>query len=47
VTAIVGILILGGWPGNSFFVLGILLGLELVFWSAGRIFFGLRLRQAA
>lgn len=46
-TALVGILILAGWPANSFFVLGILLGLDLVFWGAGWIFFGLRLRQAA
>jgi len=34
-TAIVGIPILGGWPGDSFFVLGILLGLDLVFWGGG------------
>ncbi|SFK10391.1 HdeD family acid-resistance protein [Methylocapsa palsarum] len=46
-TAIVGLLILVGWPANSFFVLGILLGLDLIFWGAGWIFFGLRLRQAA
>ena len=46
-TALVGILILAGWPANSFFVLGILLGLDLVFWGAGWILFGLRLRQEA
>lgn len=44
-TALVGFLIVIGWPANSFFVLGILLGLDLLFWGIGWIVFGLRLRN--
>ena len=47
VTAIVGLIILVGWPGNSFFVLGTLLGIDLLFWGIGAILLGLRLRQHA
>lgn len=45
-TALVGILIVVGWPANSYFILGILLGLDLLFWGAGWIAIGLRLRHA-
>lgn len=45
VTALVGLLILIGWPGNSFFILGILLGIDLFFWGLGWISFGFRLRD--
>ena len=38
-------LILVGWPENSFVILGILLGLDLLFWGAAWIGFGLRLRR--
>ncbi|HUI19663.1 MAG TPA: DUF308 domain-containing protein [Methylocella sp.] len=44
-TALVGLLILVGWPQNSFVVLGILLGLDLLFWGTAWIGFGLRLRR--
>ncbi|HYP58373.1 MAG TPA: DUF308 domain-containing protein [Beijerinckia sp.] len=47
VTALVGLLIILGWPANSFFILGILLGLDLFFWGASWIVFGLRLRRHA
>lgn len=47
VTALVGIVVLIGWPANSFFVLGTLLGVDLLFWGVAAIFFGLRLRQIA
>ena len=44
-TALVGILIVAGWPANSFVILGVLLGLDLAFWGAAWIGFGLRLRR--
>jgi uncharacterized membrane protein HdeD (DUF308 family) len=44
-TALVGVLILAGWPENSFAILGILLGLDLLFWGTAWIGFGLRLRR--
>jgi uncharacterized membrane protein HdeD (DUF308 family) len=44
-TALVGVLIVAGWPANSFVILGVLLGLDLVFWGAAWIRFGLRLRH--
>ncbi len=46
VTFFVGILIVVGWPTNSLFILGLLLGLDLLFWGSGWIAFGLRLRTA-
>jgi uncharacterized membrane protein HdeD (DUF308 family) len=45
VTALLGIIILIGWPGDTFFVLGTLLGIDLLFWGIGAILLGLRLRQ--
>jgi uncharacterized membrane protein HdeD (DUF308 family) len=44
-TALVGVLIVAGWPADSFVILGVLLGLDLVFWGAAWIGFGLRLRR--
>jgi uncharacterized membrane protein HdeD (DUF308 family) len=45
VTALVGLVILIGWPRDSFFVLGTLLGIDLLLRGAGTITLGLRLRQ--
>jgi uncharacterized membrane protein HdeD (DUF308 family) len=47
VSFLVGILIVASWPTNSLFILGLLLGLDLLFWGSGWIAFGLRLRTAA
>jgi uncharacterized membrane protein HdeD (DUF308 family) len=44
-TALVGVLIVAGWPANSFVILGVLLGLDLLFWGTGWIGFGLRLQH--
>jgi uncharacterized membrane protein HdeD (DUF308 family) len=44
-TALVGVLIVAGWPANSFVILGVLLGLDLAFWGTAWIGFGLRLRR--
>ena len=45
VTALLGLIVVTGWPGNSLFVIGLLLGIELVFSGVNWIFFGLRLRS--
>ena len=45
VTAILGLVIVSGWPGNSLFIIGMLLGIELLFSGASWVFFGLRLRR--
>ncbi len=34
VTAILGLIIVSGWPGNSLFIIGMLLGIELLFSGA-------------
>jgi len=47
VTSFVGFFILIGWPANTLYILGLLLGLDLVFWGSGWIAFGLRLRAHA
>jgi uncharacterized membrane protein HdeD (DUF308 family) len=47
VTAVVGFIILLGWPANSFVVLGLLLGIDLIFWGAGWISLGLRMKAHA
>jgi uncharacterized membrane protein HdeD (DUF308 family) len=44
-TALFGVLIVAGWPANSFAILGVLLGLDLAFWGVAWIWFGLRLRR--
>lgn len=44
-TVLIGLLILAGWPENSFIILGVLLGLDLLFWGVALIGFGLRLRR--
>ena len=47
VTGLLGLIILSGWPSNSLFVIGLLLGIELVFTGFNWIFFSLRLRSHA
>lgn len=44
ITSLLGLLILLGWPENSLFVLGIFLGVDLLFYGASWIGFGLFLR---
>jgi uncharacterized membrane protein HdeD (DUF308 family) len=44
VTLLFGLVVILGWPGNSLFILGLLLGLDLIFYGAGWISFGLLLR---
>jgi uncharacterized membrane protein HdeD (DUF308 family) len=44
VTIFLGLFILLGWPGNSLFIIGMLLGIDLIFYGAGWIGFGLLLR---
>lgn len=43
--ALVGVFILIGWPTNSFVVLGVLLGLDLLVWGISWIVLGLRLHS--
>ncbi|WP_026606111.1 HdeD family acid-resistance protein [Methylocapsa acidiphila] len=45
-TLIIGVLIVIGWPANTPFILGILLGVDLLFWGLAWVSFGFRLRQA-
>lgn len=47
VTAIVGLVIILGWPTNSFIVLGLLLGIDLLFWGVSWIVLGLRMKAHA
>ena len=44
VTMFLGVIVITGWPANSLFVLGMLLGVELVFQGVGWVGFGLRLK---
>ena len=46
VTALVGLLILVGWPGNSFVVLGVFLGVDLLLYGITWTMLGLRMRPA-
>jgi uncharacterized membrane protein HdeD (DUF308 family) len=45
ITALLGLLILFGWPENSIFVLGLFLGVDLLFYGASWVAFGLSLRK--
>ena len=47
VTGLLGIVVVSGWPANGLFVIGLLLGIELVFTGVNWIFFALRLRSHA
>ncbi len=46
VTALLGAVIVLGWPGNSLLILGMLLGIDLLFVGIGWVVLGLRLRAA-
>ncbi len=45
VTGLLGLVVVSGWPANSLFVIGMLLGIELTFSGVTWIFFALRLRS--
>ena len=45
VTTLLGLVITLGWPGDSLVILGMLLGIDLIFYGAGWISFGLLLRS--
>lgn len=45
-TLLVGILIAANWPGNSVWILGLLLALDLLFQGWSALFLGLALRQS-
>ncbi len=47
ITTALGVLIVIGWPGNSLYVLGLMLGVDLIFYGWGWIGFGLFLRRHA
>lgn len=47
VTGLLGLIIVIGWPSNSLSVIGLLLGIELVFTGVNWIVFALRLRPHA
>ncbi len=47
VTALIGLLVIVGWPTNSLVILGTLLGVDLVFTGVMWVGFGLRLRGHA
>ncbi len=47
VTGLLGLIIVIGWPSNSLFVIGLLLGIELIFTGVNWIVFALRLRSHA
>ena len=46
-TALVGLLVILGWPTNSYVILGTLLGIDLLFTGVTWVGFGLRLRNHA
>jgi len=45
VTGLLGLVIIVYWPGSSLYVLGTLLGIDLIFHGVGWIQFGLALRS--
>lgn len=46
-TGLLGVLVVIGWPANSFFILGTLLGVDLLFQGIAWMIFGLRMRPTA
>jgi uncharacterized membrane protein HdeD (DUF308 family) len=47
ITLLLGVIILGRWPVSSVYILGIFLGIDLLFAGIGWIFVGLGLRSRA
>lgn len=47
VTGLLGLVIVVGWPANGLFVIGLLLGIELIFTGVNWIAFAFRLRSHA
>ncbi len=47
VTGLLGLVIVVGWPANGLFVIGLLLGIELIFTGSNWIVFAQRLRSHA
>ena len=47
ITALLGLLIVLGWPGNSLSILGILLGIDLIFQGVAWTMLGWRLKATA
>ncbi len=47
VTALIGLLVVFGWPANSLVILGTLLGVDLIFTGVMWVGFGLKLRSHA
>lgn len=47
ITVFVGAIIVVGWPTNSFIVLGLLLGVDLIFWGVSWVALGWRLKTHA
>lgn len=45
VTLLLGVMVIAQWPASSFFVLGIFLGIDLIFIGSGWITMGLALKQ--
>jgi uncharacterized membrane protein HdeD (DUF308 family) len=47
VTALLGVMIIAKWPASSFYVLGIFLGVDLIFFGATWLTMGLALKKRA
>jgi uncharacterized membrane protein HdeD (DUF308 family) len=47
ITLLLGLLILARWPVNSVYILGIFLGIDLIFAGAGWLGLGMALRRRA
>ena len=47
ITLLLGLLILARWPVNSVYILGLFLGIDLIFAGAGWLSLGFSLRRSA
>ena len=47
ITLLLGLMIIAQWPASSFFVLGIFLGIDLIFIGSGWITMGMALKKRA
>jgi uncharacterized membrane protein HdeD (DUF308 family) len=47
ITLLLGVMIIAQWPASSFFVLGIFLGIDLIFIGSAWLTIGLALRKRA